>query len=96
MYITIDSLLGLTEVYQVVNKDSSHSDLTVPLNYKGKQKEIVYKKPTVLHNDPLKMELENFADSLRGNSTPAVTGMSGRNVLAIAEQIHDLILEDLH
>lgn len=96
MYITIDMLLSLTEVYQVVNKDSTHTELTAPLNYKGTQKEIVYKKPTVLHNDPLKMELENFADSLRGNTTPAVTGLSGRNVLAIAEQIHDLILEDLH
>jgi len=97
MYITIDMLLSLTEVYQVVNENKTHTDdLTAPLDYKGTQKEIVYKKPAILPNDPLKMELENFADSLRGNSTPIVTGTSGRNVLAVAEQIHDLILEDIH
>ena len=46
--------------------------------------------------DPLRMELENFADSIRGNTSPIVSGKSGRDVLAVAEQIHDLILEDLH
>tara|TARA_B100001750_G_C15467698_1_gene577998 strand:- start:442 stop:1425 length:984 start_codon:yes stop_codon:yes gene_type:complete len=96
MYITIDMLLTLSEVYRVVDEDKSHRNFAAQLDYKGTHRKIVYEKPEVQKKDPLRMELENFADSIRGNTSPIVTGKSGRDVLAVAEQIHDLILEGLH
>ena len=96
MYITIDMLLTLSEVYRVVDKNKSHSKFTAQLDYKGTHREIVYEKPEIQLKDPLQMELENFADSIKGNSSPIVSGKSGRDVLAVAEHINNLILEDLH
>lgn len=96
MYITIDMLLTLSEVYKVVDENKLHGKYTAHLDYKGTHREIIYEKPEVQLKDPLQMELENFADSITGNSSPIVTGKSGRDVLEVAEQIHDLILEDLH
>ena len=96
MYITIDMLLTLSEVYRVVDEDKSHSKFSAQFNYKGTPREIIYEKPKIKSKDPLQMELENFADSITGSSSPIVTGKSGRDVLAVAEHIHDLILEDLH
>ena len=96
MYVTIDMLLNLSEVYKVVNENKFNNEHSVSLDYKGVHNEIIYEKPPIVSNDPLKMELENFADSIRGHSTPIVSGKVGRDVLAVVEQIHDLILEDLH
>ena len=96
MYITIDMLLTLSEVYRVTDKDKSNSKFTAQFDYKGTHREIIYEKPKVKSKDPLQMELENFTDSVRGNASPIVTGKSGRDVLVVAERIHDLILEDLH
>ncbi len=96
MYITIDMLLTLSEVYRVVDEDKSCGKFSAQLDYRGTHREIIYEKPEIQLKDPLQVELENFADSIRGNASPIVTGKSGRDVLAVAEQIHDLILEDLH
>ena len=96
MYITIDMLLTLSEVYRVTDEDKSNSKFTAQFDYKGTHREIIYEKPKVKSKDPLQMELENFTDSVRGNASPIVTGKSGRDVLVVAERIHDLILEDLH
>ncbi len=97
MYITIDMLLKLSEVYKIVSTENNiKSRNTAPLDYKGTHKKIIYEKPLIKKNDPLKMELENFSDSLRGNSTPIVSGRAGRDVLSVAEKINDLILEGLY
>ena len=96
MYITIDMLLTLSEVYRVMGEEKSHSKFTAQFDYKGTHRKILYEKPKIKSKDPLQMELENFTDSVRGNSSPIVTGKSGRDVLVVAERIHDLILEDLH
>ena len=89
-------LLTLSEVYRVTDEDKSNSKFTAQFDYKGTHREIIYEKPKVKSKDPLQMELENFTDSVRGNAFPIVTGKSGRDVLVVAERIHDLILEDLH
>ena len=96
MYVTIDFLLGLTEVYRVVNKKDPNALMSVPLNETGGSKQIVYEKPLVQAADPLRMELSNFIDSIRGNATPAVSGANGREALKVAIQIHEMILKDLH
>ena len=98
LYITIDFLLGLTEIYRVLNPEESDPDAIqdVPFHYGDKKKKIVYEKPDLPSLDPLKAELENFTNSVKGNSTPIVDGQAGKNALELAINIHDMILEDLH
>ena len=79
-YVTIDFLLGLTEIYRV--QDAKNEDLevlmAVPLDETDLNKQIVYEKPPIAEIDALKMELENFANVIRGNEKPIVDGSAGR------------------
>ena len=98
LYITIDFLIGLTEVYKVM--DASKTDptaiMSAPLKSKGKHRQIFYEKPAIKKQDALKLELENFVASVQGKETPIVDGKAGRDALGVAIRIHDKILEDLH
>ena len=98
LYITIDFLLGLTEVYRVIDPDEQDPDAIkdVQFQYGDKTKKIVYEKPDIPLFDALKEELENFTNSVRGMASPIVDGHAGKNALELASNIHDLILEDLH
>ena len=98
LYITIDFLIGLTEVYRAMDasKTDPNAIMSAPLKSKGKQRQIFYEKPTLKKQDALKMELENFVASVQGKEKPIVDGKAGREALDIAMQIHDTILEDLH
>ena len=98
LYITIDFLLGLTEIYRVLDPDEPDENAIqdVPFHYGGKTKRIVYEKPDLPSFDALKAELENFTNSVKGDATPIVDGQAGKNALELATNIHDLILEDLH
>ena len=97
LYITIDFLIGLTEIYKVM--DSNQADpkavMSAPLLSNGKSRQILYEKPEIKQHDALKMELENFIESIQGKATPIVDGTAGRNALDLAIQIHDKILEGL-
>ena len=57
---------------------------------------IAYEKPRVSNKDPLQMELENFIYSIQGKETPIVSGRDGRNALAVAIQIQEMIIQDIH
>lgn len=96
-YVTIDFLLGLTEVYRVVDTDTAdpRALISADLKRNGKARKIVYEKPTVTQTDALKMELSNFAAVIRGTMEPIVDGQAGRDALYVATRIHDLILEDI-
>ena len=98
LYITIDFLLGLTEIYRVLDPEEPDPDAIqdVPFQYGDKKKKIVYEKPEIPTLDALKAELENFANSVKGSATPIVDGQAGKNALELAINIHDLILKDLH
>ena len=98
LYITIDFLLGLTEIYRVLDPEEPDPDAIqdVPFQYGDKKKKIVYEKPEIPTLDALKAELENFANSVQGSATPIVDGLAGKNALELATNIHDLILKDLH
>ena len=98
LYITIDFLLGLTEIYRVLDPDEPDQNVIqdVPFHYEGKTKRIVYEKPDLPSFDALKAELEKFTNSVKGDATPIVDGQAGKNALELAINIHDLILEDLH
>jgi predicted dehydrogenase len=96
LYITIDFLLGLTEVYRIVKNKGPKGLAAVPLNENEKNKQIIYEKPTVSSFDPLRMELSNFIDSIKGKTKPIVSGSDGREALKVAIQIHEMIIKDLH
>ena len=98
LYITIDLLIGSTEVYRVVDKKEKNINpiKDIDFDYRGKKKHIIYEKPELLSFDALKAELENFADSINGNSTPLVDGVAAKNALELAITIDQMIREDLH
>ena len=98
LYVTIDFLIGLTEIYRAAgaSKTNPRAIMSAPLKTKGKHRQIFYEKPTVKKQDALKMELENFVAAVQGKEKPIVDGKAGREALEIAMQIHDTILEDLH
>ncbi len=97
MYVTIDFLLGLTEVYRVLDAQAKDPQaiVTAPLERNGIHRQIVYEKPPVKQVDALQLELENFIQATQGFAPPIVDGQTGREALAVATKIHDLILEDL-
>ena len=98
LYITIDFLAGLTEVYKAMdaNEDDPDAIMSAPLvDSDGKHRQIFYEKPAVKKRDALKLELENYVKSVLGIETPMVDAIAGRQALDVAIKIHDKILEDL-
>ncbi len=98
MYVTIDFLQSLTEVYRAINSDThvSKALVTAPLNNDGGQRSIVYEKPVIKKIDALRLELTNFIESIQGKSKPIVDGKAGRDALEVATSIQKLIIEDVH
>lgn len=96
MYVTIDFLLGLTEVYRALDseKENPNALVTAPLDQGGNHRAIVYEKPPVEKVDALRLELTNFVESIRGESKPIVDGKAGRDALEVAVNIQKLIIED--
>lgn len=98
MYVTIDFLLGLTEVYRAIDSDTKASNtlVTAPLDSDGRHRAVVYEKPPVEKIDALHLELNNFIESIQGKSQPIVDGKAGRDALEVAANIQKLIIEDIH
>lgn len=97
LYITIDFLLGLTEVYRVLegHEEDPQAIMTAPFVRNGTHKAITYEKPAVKKIDALRMELANFIASVQGKENPIVDGKAGRDALDVAIRIHDMIIEDI-
>ncbi len=97
MYATIDLSLGLTEVYRILDDQvkDKNAILTAPIDQDGNHRQIVYEKPPVEKADALQMELSNFIGSINGTEKPIVDGAAGRDALAVATKIHQMIIEDL-
>ena len=98
LYITVDFLIGLTEIYKAMdgNQGQPGAIMTAPLKANGQNRQIIYEKPSIPKTDALKMELENFVKAVKGEEEPIVDGLSGRNALKIAIEIQNKILEDLN
>ena len=96
LYATLDLLIGSTEVYEVVNDETSKYKMTIPFDYKGNTKLIGYHKPDLSKGDPLRMELENFILSIQGKQQPIVSGKDGRDALEVAMKIQEMIILDKH
>ena len=97
LYITVDFLRSLTEVYRVMDADKTDPSaiMSAPLVSKERHRQIFYEKPTIKKQDALKMELENFIEAAQGKVKPIVDGTAGKNALDLALQIHNKILEDI-
>ena len=96
LYATLDLLIGSTEIYEVVNDETSKYKMTIPFDYKGNTKLIGYHKPDLSKGDPLRMELENFILSIQGKQQPIVSGKDGKDALEVAIKIQEMIILDKH
>lgn len=98
LYVTIDFLLGLTEVYRILDahEKDPNAVVTAPLDRNGGHRQIVYEKPEVKKINALRFELENFVDSVQGIAKPIVSGEEGREALRIAILVQDQIEQDIH
>ena len=98
LYVTIDFLAGISEVYKAMGASQSDPDaiMSAPLVEKdGKHRQIFYEKPKVKKTDALKAELKNYLNAVLGKEKPKVDGFAGKQALDVAIKIHDKILEDL-
>ena len=97
LYITIDFLIGLTEIYRVMDKEKRGTSaiITAPIESKGRPRHIVYEKPKIKKQDALQMELINFIEAIQEKSETIVDGVAGREALKVALQIQHKILEGL-
>lgn len=93
VYITIDFLQGLTEVYKVLDADEEDPDalISAPLEQNGRHRKIVYEKPKQQKINALALELENFTEAINGGASPIVSGEEGREALRLALLIQDKI-----
>ncbi len=90
-YITIDFQSGTTEMYRLVQNDSSFSgDKVIPM--KGSDKSIVYSNKEILELDAMYAEQAAFAKAIRENTVPVVSGHDGVEALRIAEMINQQLL----
>ena len=97
LYITIDFLIGLTEIYRVMDKEKKGTSgiISAPIESKGRPRHIVYEKPKIKKQDALQMELINFIEAIQDKSETIVDGVAGREALKVALQIQHKILEGL-
>ena len=97
VYVTIDFLQGLTEVYKVLDAEEEDPDalISAPLDRNGRRRKIVYEKPKHHKINALAMELENFVCAIKGEAEPIVSGHDGREALRLALLIHEKIEQDI-
>lgn len=98
LYVTIDFLIGLTEIYRVMDADQTDpsSIMSAPIESNGKHRQIFYEKPKIKKEDALKLELQNFLETTQGRAKPIVDGKAGKNALDVAVQIHNKILDGIN
>lgn len=97
IYITIDFLQGLTEVYKVLdaNKENPKGLISAPLESNGLNRQIVYEKLKQKKINALALELENFLAAINGEEEPIVSGKEGLEALKLAVLIQESIEQNL-
>jgi len=91
MYISLDLLIGLAEVYQLkaLPKDEQ---VQSPISWgmiekEGVRKQIAYNKLQSEEENALKLELESFVDSVLHDQAPIVSGKDGLKALKVAYSV---------
>ena len=97
LYSTIDLLIGQTEIYNITqdSKQIKNALRAEPFSHDNKDKFITYEKPLVEGYDPLRMELDNFVNSILKIEKPIVSGCNARDALDVVIKINNMILEDI-
>ncbi len=93
IYIGVDFLQQLTEVYRLVDPEESTPEalLTMPFEFNGRRRLITYEKPEIHEDNALYLELGNFIRSVAGLEEPVVDGYSARAALDVAIRIQEAI-----
>ena len=87
-YITIDFQAGSTEMYSLIDQGNEPSgDRVIPLE--GSRKSIVYTNRELPKLDAMYAEQASFANAIRLNQTPLVSGQDGLEALRIADLINE-------
>jgi predicted dehydrogenase len=98
-YISLDYMKQEGEIYRVAAEDAQESGLLKRL-LAGKHASIVsefagrkiVREPVPIERDePLKLELQNFVDSIRHHRDPLVTGEAAKQALEVAMEITEQI-----
>jgi predicted dehydrogenase len=86
-YIAVDFLEKNAEIYNL-EKDGTNADMVLGEIGVGENKmQVVYRRPEIPDVNGLKIELETFMQSVRGEKAAGVTGADGRDALAVAVTI---------
>lgn len=95
-YISMDLLEKKSEIVHIKNVDESTSEdaLIFSPGNNIPDKEIVIEKPEIIHLNAIKEELLSFLNSIKNQTTPAVSIDDAIKVLDIAYQIEDKIKEN--
>lgn len=89
-YISIDFAQGMAEVFRLVDESHAQARSTMLLGKieQGSRKRvIVYEQPEIREVNALRHELELFAQCIRDDREPAVSGKDGLQALEVAAEI---------
>lgn len=97
-YISVDFLKKKTEIVRLKNLigEAGPLDITIDLGNNKGSKIIYFDQPKIEESNAIKMELEQFIDSILNNHTTPVTAQEGLNALIIAHQVMDKINASLN
>lgn len=99
-YVSIDFLLGLSEVYRLVSPEEASGKFSFPLTLGkieqgARPRHILYEKLEAPEGNALKMELESFIAAIQNGTPPPVTGEDGLRALEVATTITDMIKQQV-
>jgi len=89
-YISIDFLLGQSEVFRLVDANEPTTESTMMLGQierAKKKRTIIYEHPEQKDVNALECELTSFLHAIETNTRPIVSGEDGRHALAVAQEI---------
>ncbi len=99
-YVSIDFLLGLSEMYRLVSPEEAGGKFSFPLTLGkieqgARPRHILYEKLEAPEGNALKMELESFISSIQNGTLPPVTGEDGLRALEVATKITEMIKQQI-
>ncbi|MDZ7385550.1 MAG: Gfo/Idh/MocA family oxidoreductase [candidate division KSB1 bacterium] len=99
-YISIDFLLRITEVFQLVDIEApeppqSFSAILGQIDKGARRRKVLYTKLTPPEQDPLQAELEDFIRAVRTGVPPLVTGEDARRALKVASEIVSIVKQGM-
>lgn len=91
VYLSLDLLLGLAEIYKLETVAADEKPLS-PISWgiiekEGVRKQILYNKIPSEEENALKLELQSFVNSVLNNRPPVVSGEDGLKALEVANSI---------